>query len=476
MTLVGELERRLDLDGLRGRVERRSASRVGGSPSSPSSRLHNASTALRAARCTVSSASITRATGAEHERHDVARAGQDVVRRRAGPARRHRRACCFPSARAPSPCARLHRRRCRSPAGRPRRGSSLLRARPGPPRTSRDWACLPIARASRSPARAPRRARRSREPGRRGREGRVLVRGVEHRAVHEDGPRCDGEIGERDLRDPPSSTAARTRRARNRFESGGDALGVECRRADREHRNGAELVGHEQRDRATGRDDLVGLGVDALGGEARRLLLARVDGVVRDEAERDAGRAQRLDGLRRARNGVIARRAACRRGRTARGRSAARSALYDPLIRSRAWLPHDVPRLATRCGRSGCSACANQEDVEEIRAAWKERVAQAHPDRRLENNEAATRLTAAFNDARDICERWAASGLPWPEPGPRVMRLWEPGDEWPEDDRPPAPASGCRRRRRSAANVVPGFVRETTSARSTGKICGACAA
>jgi len=80
------------------------------------------------------------------------------------------------------------------------------------------------------------------------------------------------------------------------------------------------------------------------------------------------------------------------------------------------------------------------EDVEEIRAAWKERVAQAHPDRRLENNEAATRLTAAFNDARDICERWAASGLPWPEPGPRVVRLWEPGDEWPEDDRPPAPA------------------------------------
>jgi hypothetical protein len=79
-------------------------------------------------------------------------------------------------------------------------------------------------------------------------------------------------------------------------------------------------------------------------------------------------------------------------------------------------------------------------DVEEIRAAWKERVAQAHPDRRLENNEAATRLTAAFNDARDICERWAASGLPWPEPGPRVVRLWEPDDEMPEDDRPPPPA------------------------------------
>jgi hypothetical protein len=85
------------------------------------------------------------------------------------------------------------------------------------------------------------------------------------------------------------------------------------------------------------------------------------------------------------------------------------------------------------------------QDVEEIRVAWKERVAQAHPDRRLDNNEAATRLTAAFNDARDICERWAESGLPWPEPGPRVVRLWgsdDPDDEahTDDDDRPGSPA------------------------------------
>jgi hypothetical protein len=82
-------------------------------------------------------------------------------------------------------------------------------------------------------------------------------------------------------------------------------------------------------------------------------------------------------------------------------------------------------------------------DVEEIRAAWKNRVAQAHPDRRLDNNEAATRLTAAFNDARDICERWAATGLPWPEPGPRVVRLYEPASDesYPDDDdEPPTPA------------------------------------
>jgi hypothetical protein len=83
------------------------------------------------------------------------------------------------------------------------------------------------------------------------------------------------------------------------------------------------------------------------------------------------------------------------------------------------------------------------QDVEEIRLAWKNRVAQAHPDRRLENNEAATRLTAAFNDARDICERWAESGLPWPEPGPRVVRLDGPPEDadWPaaDDDDRPAP-------------------------------------
>jgi hypothetical protein len=82
-------------------------------------------------------------------------------------------------------------------------------------------------------------------------------------------------------------------------------------------------------------------------------------------------------------------------------------------------------------------------DVDEIRQAWKNRVAQAHPDRRLDNNEAATRLTAAFNDARDICERWAESGLPWPEPGPRVVRLDGPDDfvpEPPDEDERPEPA------------------------------------
>ena len=124
--------------------------------------------------------------------------------------------------------------------------------------------------------------------------------------MHEHGARRDGEVDERDLAGSPEQHRRSTAWPGNRLESGGDALGVECGRADRDHGNGAELVSHEQRDGATGRDDLVGLGVNALGGEARRLLLARVDGVVRDEAERDAGCAQRLDRLRRARDGVIA--------------------------------------------------------------------------------------------------------------------------------------------------------------------------
>jgi hypothetical protein len=69
------------------------------------------------------------------------------------------------------------------------------------------------------------------------------------------------------------------------------------------------------------------------------------------------------------------------------------------------------------------------QGVAEIRQAWKDRVARTHPDRRLEQSDAANRLTAAFNDARDICERWAESGLPWPEPKRRrVIRLEEPDE------------------------------------------------
>ena len=50
------------------------------------------------------------------------------------------------------------------------------------------------------------------------------------------------------------------------------------------------------------------------------------------------------------------------------------------------------------------------ESAEEIRRAWKERVARTHPDRNAERAGAATRVTAAFNQARELCEWWLEAG------------------------------------------------------------------
>ena len=58
------------------------------------------------------------------------------------------------------------------------------------------------------------------------------------------------------------------------------------------------------------------------------------------------------------------------------------------------------------------------ESAEEIRRAWKERVARTHPDRNAERASAATRVTAAFNQARELCEWWLEAGEPWPKPMP----------------------------------------------------------
>ena len=58
------------------------------------------------------------------------------------------------------------------------------------------------------------------------------------------------------------------------------------------------------------------------------------------------------------------------------------------------------------------------ESIDEISAAWRRRVASAHPDRHSERSTAATRLTAAFNEAREICEWWLAEGHEWPKPRP----------------------------------------------------------
>ena len=63
------------------------------------------------------------------------------------------------------------------------------------------------------------------------------------------------------------------------------------------------------------------------------------------------------------------------------------------------------------------------ESAEEIRRAWKERVARTHPDRNAERAGAATRVTAAFNQARELCEWWLEAGEPWPKPmAPEALR------------------------------------------------------
>ena len=77
----------------------------------------------------------------------------------------------------------------------------------------------------------------------------------------------------------------------------------------------------------------------------------------------------------------------------------------------------DREPTARECARAlWLLGLTSPEGVEEVRAAWKARVAQSHPDRRSDRPHAATRLTAAFNDARDVLERWSASGRAWPAP------------------------------------------------------------
>jgi hypothetical protein len=67
------------------------------------------------------------------------------------------------------------------------------------------------------------------------------------------------------------------------------------------------------------------------------------------------------------------------------------------------------------------------ESAEEIKRAWKERVARTHPDRHAARAGAATRVTAAFNQARELCEWWLEAGEAWPKPmAPEALREAEP--------------------------------------------------
>jgi hypothetical protein len=65
--------------------------------------------------------------------------------------------------------------------------------------------------------------------------------------------------------------------------------------------------------------------------------------------------------------------------------------------------------------------------ADEIRNAWKERVARTHPDRNVERADAATRVTVAFNQARELLEWWLEAGDSWPKPmPPEALRPPEP--------------------------------------------------
>jgi hypothetical protein len=65
--------------------------------------------------------------------------------------------------------------------------------------------------------------------------------------------------------------------------------------------------------------------------------------------------------------------------------------------------------------------------TDEIRNAWKERVARTHPDRNVERADAATRVTVAFNQARELLEWWLEAGDSWPKPmPPEALRAPEP--------------------------------------------------
>jgi len=96
--------------------------------------------------------------------------------------------------------------------------------------------------------------------------------------------------------------------------------------------------------------------------------------------------------------------------------------------------------------------------ADELTAAYRSRISQAHPDRHAgsaERSEAANTLTRALNDARAVVAEWIGSGREWPiapahaangssRPAPRRRRPPEPA----------TPAPVCRRTGLRAGDLV----------------------
>jgi hypothetical protein len=84
--------------------------------------------------------------------------------------------------------------------------------------------------------------------------------------------------------------------------------------------------------------------------------------------------------------------------------------------------------------------------ADELTAAYRARISQAHPDRHVgsaERSEAANTLTRALNDARAVVADWIGSGRDWPAtPAHAVNGSSRPA---PRPAQPAAPAPVCRR-------------------------------
>jgi hypothetical protein len=97
------------------------------------------------------------------------------------------------------------------------------------------------------------------------------------------------------------------------------------------------------------------------------------------------------------------------------------------------------------------------ESPDEIRRAWKERVARTHPDRNADRANAATRVTVAFNQARELCEWWLEAGEAWPKPmPPEALRAPEPERVVRAPARTPQQNRSSFRMGDHVARVIPG--------------------
>jgi hypothetical protein len=87
---------------------------------------------------------------------------------------------------------------------------------------------------------------------------------------------------------------------------------------------------------------------------------------------------------------------------------------------------------------------------DELARAWKLRVARTHPDRHAQSerrSEAATVLTTAINQARDLVAAWIDSGREWPAPAGRAKAPRRPPQQ-------PAEATICRHTGLRAGDLV----------------------